>query len=131
MINFKKISTEQEIENPVLRERYRRGSSPKTLDFIVLSGASEAGILIYEDWGTPEGFIYEILVLRDFRKRGIANLTLSQAELIATELGHTAIRLDARTLDPEELSHDDLAAWYGRRGYVWLNSEAGRLEKVL
>jgi GNAT superfamily N-acetyltransferase len=131
MLKLKKISDEQEIDSSVLRERFVDGSRGRTHDFIVLSGDCEAGILIYENWGEYGGFIYEIFVLKDYRQRGVANWILSQAENIAAELGHSAITLDARTLDRDELSHNDLAAWYSRRGYVWLNSETGRLEKTL
>lgn len=79
----------------------------------------------------PEGIVYELFVLRNYRKRGIANWALSQAESIAVNLGRTKISLDARTLDRDELRQNDLAAWYIRRGYVWLNPETGRLEKTL
>lgn len=131
MFKLKKISTHLEIINVALQERYCKGSSPKTHDFIALSDDAEAGLLIYEDWGTPEGFIFEIFVVSDFRKRGIGNWILSQAEVIAAELGNTKIRLDARTLDPDHMSHNDLAAWYQSKGYVSINSEIGTMEKVL
>lgn len=131
MLKLERISDEQEIDSPVLRKRFVGGSRDGTHDFIVLSGDYEAGILIYENLGEHGGFIYEIFVLKDYRQRGVANWILSQAENIAAELGHTTIRLDARTLDRDEISHNDLAAWYIRRGYVWFNSEAGRLEKTL
>lgn len=131
MLKLKKISTYLEINSVALRERYRKGSSPKTHDFIALSDDAEAGLLIYEDWGNPEGFIYEIFVLSGFRKRGVGNWILSQSEIIAAELGNTKIRLDARTLDPGHMSHNDLATWYQSKGYVWLNSRVGTMEKAL
>lgn len=131
MFKLKKISSQQEISNTVLQERYYKGSSPKTHDFIALAADVEVGLLIYEDWGNPEGFIHEIFVLGDFRKRGIGNRILSQAEVIAAKLGHTKIRLDARTLDRNEMSHKDLAAWYQSKGYAGFNSDTGKLEKAL
>lgn len=131
MLKLKKISSRQEINSAALQERYYQGSSPRTHDFIALSGDAEAGILIYEDWGGSEGWIHEIFVLNDYRKRGVGNWFLSQAEDIAAGLGNTKIRLDARTLDPDQMSHNELAAWYQSKGYVWINSEIGTLEKVL
>ncbi|RQO62215.1 GNAT family N-acetyltransferase [Pseudomonas sp. KBW05] len=131
MLKLKRISAKQEIRSAVLQERYYKGSSPKTHDYIALSNDAEAGLLIYEDWGTPVGFIFEIFVVSDFRKRGIGNWILSQAEVVAAELGNTRIRLDARTLDPEQMSHNDLATWYQSKGYVWNNSKVGTLEKAL
>lgn len=131
MLTLKKISSQLEINSTALQERYYKGSSPKTHDFIAMSSDAEAGLLIYEDWGTPEGFIYEIFVVSDFRKRGIGNWILSQAEIIAAELGKTKIRLDARTLDPDHMSNNDLATWYQSKGYVWINSKVGMLEKAL
>ena len=131
MLKLKTISAPQEINSAALQERYNKGSSPKTHDFIAMSDDAEAGLLIYEDWGHLEGFIYEIFVLSNFRKRGIGNWILSRAEDIAAGFGHTKIRLDARTLDQHQMSHNDLATWYQSKGYFWLNSEIGRLEKAL
>ncbi|MBP5958546.1 GNAT family N-acetyltransferase [Pseudomonas anatoliensis] len=131
MFELKEISIQQEIYSAALQERYHKGSSPKTHDFIALSGDAEAGLLIYEDWGHPEGFIHEIFVLSNFRKRGIGNWLLSQAEGIAAELGNTKIRLDARSLDWSERTHEELACWYESKGYVRVNTDVGTLEKIL
>ena len=131
MPKLKRISGEQEIDSPVLRERYCKGSSCKTHDFIVLSSDCEAGLLIYEDWGKPEGFIFEIFLLNDYRKRGIGSWALSQAENLASELGRVKVRLDARSLDPEKQSHEELAEWYLRKGYSRLADQPWTLEKTL
>lgn len=131
MLKLKTISAQQEINSAALQERYYKGSSPKTHDFIALTGDAEVGLLIYEDWGNLEGLIYEIFVLSNFRKRGVGSWILSQAEDIAAGFGHTKIRLDARTLDRHQMSHNDLATWYQSKGYFWLDSEIGRLEKAL
>ncbi|MCI8210779.1 hypothetical protein AUC61_14670 [Pseudomonas sp. S25] len=131
MLQLRKISSQREINSILLQERYYKGSSPKTHDFIAMSGDFEAGILIYEDCADTEGLIYEIFVLSEFRKRGVGNWILSRAEDIAVEFCHTKIRLDARTLDRDEMSHQDLATWYQSKGYVWFNAETGRLEKAV
>ncbi|GFM73725.1 hypothetical protein PSCICL_47170 [Pseudomonas cichorii] len=131
MLKLKKINTQQEINNAVLQERYHKSSSPRTRDFIALSGDTEAGLLVYEDWGKPEGFIFEIFVLSDFRNRGVGSWILSQADNIAAKLGHIKIRLDARSLDWDERTHEELACWYERNGYIRVNTNVGTLEKKL
>lgn len=131
MAKIVEINSSHEIKNEVLHERYLKGKSPKTRDFIVSLDGTEAGLLIYEDWGKPEGFIFEIFVLKMFRKHGIGSWILSEAERIAADLSHAKIRLDARSLDLDEQSHEELATWYQRKGYIRVNIEIGTLEKTL
>lgn len=119
------------VQNEVLRERLEGGRSPKTEEFIALYDEAEVGLLIYEDWGLPSSFIYEIFVIHEARNNGIATLLLAHAEMIAAQLGRNSIRLIARSLCLRSLSHVELSAWYARKGYVECVSEEGQLEKFL
>lgn len=91
----------------------------------------EVGLLIYEDWAQSSGFIYEIFVLQEARNDGIGALLLSQAEMIAAQLGRMSVRLIAKSLCREALCDVELTAWYKRKGYVESASEKGQLEKFL
>ncbi|MGY2959893.1 GNAT superfamily N-acetyltransferase [Pseudomonas sp. TE36184] len=125
------ISTPIELKNETLRERLVKGQNQKTRQFVAVLDDTEVGLLIYEDWGRPEGFIFEIFVLRDTRKCGIGTWILSEAELFADKLGHTSVRLTARSLFQDELGDEDLIAWYESKGYVRSAAEKGLLEKFL
>lgn len=131
MLKMVEIGTPIEIKNETLRERLAKGQSPKTRQFIAILDETEVGLLIYEDWGRPEGFIFEIFVLRETRKCGIGTWILSEAELFAVRLGHTNVRLTARSLFQDELGDEDLIVWYESKGYVRSSAEKGLLEKFL
>ena len=131
MLEAVEIGDPTDVKNELLLKRVMRGRTPRTREFIVLRDGVEAGLLIYEDWGRPEGFIYEIFVLSDFRKSGIGTWLLSYAEQIASRLGRTCIRLTARSLDQDELSDENLTSWYERKGYVESAIERNILEKRL
>lgn len=118
MLKAIEIRDPDEVKSEVLRERILKGASPNTREFIILLDDEEAGLLIYEDWGRPQSFIYEIFVLRDARKHGIGTWILSQAELVAIGLGRTSISLTARSLCQDQLSDEELVSWYEKQGYV-------------
>ncbi|WP_095079327.1 N-acetyltransferase [Pseudomonas sp. Irchel s3h17] len=131
MLKLVEIGAFIELKNEILCERLLQGQNSKTRQFTAVLEDVEIGLLIYEDWGRPEGFIYEIFVLRDTRKCGVGTWILSQAELFAAQLGHTSVRLTARSLFQDELSDEDLIAWYESKGYVRSTAERGVLEKCL
>lgn len=120
-----------DVKSELLRKRAIQGRNSKTRDFVVLRDSVEVALLIYEDWERPEGFIYEIFVLRDFRKSGVGAWILSYAEQIAVHLGRTSMRLVPRSLFQDELRDEDLTSWYERKGYVRSSIEKDMLEKRL
>lgn len=131
MLKAIEIRGPDEVKNEVLRERILKGATPNTRDFIILLNDDEAGLLIYEDWGQPQSFIYEIFVLSDARKHGIGAWILSQAELVAVGLGRTSVSLTARSLCQDELSDEELVSWYEKQGYVRSPVEKYTLGKQL
>lgn len=131
MLEIAEIDHPFDVKNELLRGRVMQGRSSRTREFIALREGVEVGLLIYEDWGRPEGFIYEIFVLRDFRKSGIGSWLLSQAEQIAAGLGRTSVRLTARSLDQVEQNDEHLITWYEGKDYVRCPTEKGALEKRL
>lgn len=131
MLEIVEIGDPCDIETEILRGRVMQGRSSWTREFIALRDGVELGLLIYEDWGRPEAFIYEIFVLRDFRKSGVGSWLLLHAEQVAAGLGRTSVRLTARSLDQVELDDEDLTTWYEGKGYVRHAAESSDLEKQL
>lgn len=114
----------------MLRERFRSGKTSKTREFVATRDGVEVGLLIYEDWGQPTAFLYEIFVLPEARRSGDGTWLLSFAEQIALALGRTSIRLHARSLAQDEWRDEELTMWYESKGYV-RTTESGMLEKPL
>ncbi|WDH51189.1 GNAT family N-acetyltransferase [Pseudomonas chlororaphis] len=131
MLKLIEIRALVKLKNETLCKRLQKGQSSKTRQFIAVLEDVEVGLLIYENWGRPEGFIYEIFVLQANRKSGIGTWILSQAELFAAQLGHTSVKLTARSLFQDELSDENLTEWYESKGYVRSTVERGVLEKVI
>ncbi|WP_276610606.1 MULTISPECIES: GNAT family N-acetyltransferase [Pseudomonas] len=129
MLSTSEIFASEEVRDLCLRERYVRGHSTKTRTFVVLQDGVEVGLLIYEDWGLPQGFIYEIFVLREVRGAGIGAWMLGQAESIASEIGCMSVKLTARSLDREHYSDEALIHWYERKGYVRCDPDSSDLTK--
>ncbi|MGF6153822.1 GNAT family N-acetyltransferase [Pseudomonas fluorescens] len=131
MLTTSEISTSEDLRDLCLRDRYVRGESPKTQTFVVLRDGAEIGLLIYENWGLPQGFIYEIFVLREARGGGVGAWVLAQAERIASELGCTSVKLTARSLDRNQYTDEALVSWYERKGYVRCDPDGSDLTKSL
>lgn len=131
LLTTSEISTPEDLLDHCLRDLYLRGHTQKTQTFVVLRDGVEVGLLIYEDWGTSEGLIYEIFVLREARGRGVGAWMLAQAEHIAFELGCTSVKLEARSLDRDQCTDEALIKWYERKGYVRCDPEGRDLTKSL
>lgn len=131
MITTSEISASEDLLNPCLRERYDQGRNPRTQTFVVLRDCVEIGLLIYENWGPPEGFIYEIFVLSEDRRGGVGAWVLGEAERLAIDLGCTSIKLTARSLDRDQYTDETLISWYERKGYVRCDPGGSDLRKSL
>lgn len=117
------------LENEILLDRVHQSRSDRNQEFLIMRDGTLVGLLIYEGGEYPYDFIYEIFVLREFRGGGIGTWILAYAEQIAAQLGKAGVRLQARSLSPDERSHDDLTAWYERKGYVRCAPDKEILEK--
>lgn len=131
MITALEIRNVEQLQDECLRERFNKGNSCKTVTLVALIAGVEAGLLIYEDWGTPESIVFEIFVLSEARGLGVGSWMLSQAELIATASGRESDRLTARSLDRDYQTDDALIAWYERHGYQRCEQEESVLRKAL
>lgn len=131
MLEITKINTIDEVNNAVIRERAERARNGKSQEFCARLNGTEVALLSYENWSEDSsGFIYEIYVLPDFRKRGIGGELLSHAESVARQLGHRKIRLKANAFD-HTVDIKWLISWYTRKGYLEIAERPYQMEKTL
>ena len=130
-IKIEQRSSPEDIQNPLLRYRAQRGHGGRSLEFVAVDQGVEMGMLSYEDRSdTFLAFIYEIFVLPQFRKRGVAAMLLSHAEMFAVRQQCQTVRLEPRPLDETpELSQ--LESWYRRTGYLRSAEYPKLMEKSL
>lgn len=131
MPEISKLLRLSDLRNAVLRERAERGHCPKSHEFIASMNGEEAGLLSYEDWSEKElGFIYEIFVLPSFRRQGIGEFLLTQAESYAHKIGCKSVRLKPYPLE-QEPDRNRLIAWYAKTGYRRMTDAPELMEKHL
>lgn len=123
------VNCTNELIDGVLRERAIRANSGRSKEFVALINGEEAGFLSYEDWQDQlQGFIYEVFVLPEFRKQGIATLLIQHAEDHAIHLNCKSIRLKPRALG-QEPDTSQLIMWYQSVGYFQSRDEPEVWEK--
>lgn len=131
MLEISEILTLVDLKNSTIRERAHRAHISRSKEFLVTKDGEEAGFLSYEDWGHKEpGFIQEIFVLPDFRRKGIAKHLLMHAENYALQLGCQSVRLKPYTLNLE-FDQNHLIAWYTKEGYKHLPGDHEHMTKLL
>ena len=124
-------SSPEEIQDPLLRYRAQRGHGGRSLEFVAVDQGVEMGMLSYEDRSdTALAFVYEIFVLPQFRKRGVAAMLLSYAEAFAVRQQCQVVRLEPRPLD-EAPDLSQLESWYMRAGYLRSAEYPELMEKPL
>ena len=130
-IKIEHRTSPEDIKSPLLRYTAQHGHGGGSIEFVAVDHGIEMGMLSYEDRSdTFLAFIYEIFVLPQFRKRGVAALLLSHAEMFAVRQQCQAVRLEPRPLDETpELSQ--LESWYRRTGYLRSAEYPKLMEKSL
>lgn len=124
-------SSPEEIQDPLLRYRAKRGHGGRSLEFVAVDQGVEMGMLSYEDRSnTVLAFVYEIFVLPQFRRRGVAAMLLSYAEAFAARQHCQVVRLEPRPLD-EAPDLSQLESWYMRAGYLRSTEYPALMEKSL
>jgi GNAT superfamily N-acetyltransferase len=126
------IEETQSADHPFLRERIEKGKRLGTREFVALIGDVDAGLLIFEHFPNGSlGLVYEIFVLPEFRAIGVGNLLLSHAVTVALKSECLTLRLMARSLDQAVIDDENLATWYGRKGFIRDTSDPGWMQKNL
>ena len=130
-IKIEQRSSPEDIQNPLLRYRAQRGHGGRSIEFVAVDHGIEMGMLSYEDRSdTALAFVYEIFVLPQFRKRGVAAMLLSYAEAFAVRQQCQVVRLEPRPLD-EAPDLSQLESWYMRAGYLRSAEYPELMEKPL
>lgn len=131
MIKIHQVNDLNTIKNNLLRDRAQRAQGGRTLEFLAMSGESEAAFLSFEDWSDKSlGFIYEIYVLPEFRNVNLGSVLLAHAEEVAINLGCSRLQLDVHAFD-RTVEKASLFAWYSANGYVRLSNRSERMEKLI
>lgn len=124
-------SSPEEVQDPLLRYRAQRGHGGRSLEFVAVDQGVEMGMLSYEDRSDAAlAFVYEIFVLTQFRKKGVATMLLSHAEAFAIRQQCQVVRLEPRPLD-EAPDLSQLESWYARAGYLRSAEYPELMEKSL
>lgn len=128
---IEQYSCPNKIQDQLLRYRAQRAHGGRSLEFVALDQGIEMGMLSYEDRSDSAlAFVYEIYVLPQFRKRGVATRLLSHAEVFAVRQQCQVMRLEPRPLD-ESTHLCQLVFWYMRAGYQCSTEYPKLMEKSL
>ncbi|HHY0368250.1 TPA: GNAT family N-acetyltransferase [Vibrio parahaemolyticus] len=124
-VNYQKVTSAK------FRSRFESGRSSRTKEYVAFYGDRELAALIYENWQEKSlGFVYEIIVLPEYRNQGLGSLMLEFAETTALELGCSRIELDSHPLD-DDTEREWLVSWYESSGYIKESKTSERMYKKL
>ena len=119
------------ISHSMIRERAERSQNGRSRNFIAKIDECEVGFLCYDDWSDKKnGFIYEILVLPEYRGQGAGRSLLAYSEALAKSLCCTSIRLEPHPFD-RTIDSSWLVSWYIRQGYASMPNDPRMMEKIL
>jgi GNAT superfamily N-acetyltransferase len=131
LIQINQVNDLDTIKSNLLRERAERSKTGRTLEFLAMSGESEAAFLSFEDWSDKSlGFIYEIFVLPEFRNEHLGSALLARAEEVAINLGCSRLELDVHAFD-RTIDKASLYSWYSDKGYVRISNKSERMAKSI
>jgi GNAT superfamily N-acetyltransferase len=126
-----KFDLANEPKNDTLRLRAEKAKRRHSHQFGAKVDGCEAGLLSFDDLSNYGiGVVYEILVLPQFRRRGIGTELLRYGERLARSLDCDRIRLNPEPFD-RSLSKKSLKLWYSKRGYAPASDGADEFEKLL
>ncbi|MCI3206443.1 MULTISPECIES: GNAT family N-acetyltransferase [Pandoraea] len=111
------ICRAEDVEESALRARADLGWRVWTSGFLARVDGCEAGLLMLDFYDrTSTAKVYEILVLSQFRRRGIAKVLMRRAEGAAKAMGARILELEAHPLD-EQTKLAMLRYWYSSMGF--------------
>ena len=126
------IDTTEECGDPDIRSRFaERRKPPCTRLFLAKVDGIEVGFLALTFYPNVDFLVlYELIVCRVHRQRGIGSRLLSEVEAIAVRNGYSQVHLSPEPLDGG-MSKKKLVAWYTKRGYSKRAEERRELHKRL
>ena len=117
MLKITEFPKDTILKNITLQEQAAKARWGYTRQFIATIDNGEAGFLSFEDRSDISiGMIYEILVLPQFRNKGIGSALLSRAEILAISLGCNRVQITVNAFD-RSVQQKWLEDWYALKGY--------------
>jgi len=114
-----------------LRERARQAKVLRSRQFVARENEVEVAYLSFDDLSEINtGVLYEILVLPQYRNRGLGKELIGFAEGIARSIGCNCVRLSPRAFD-NSVNQTWLESWYLSQGYSPANDGSSEFEKPL
>ena len=126
-------SSPEEFETPVLRSRAGKAPNARTTHlFRAMAGGVEVALVALDlQDGAGCAILYEIFLSASRRDRGVGTEVLAAAESWAAASGWGCMEVWPRSLDRGSRSDAHLASWYGRHGYLAVQTGSERLKKLL
>ena len=135
MMRFQQISDFQTVHTPGLRERAQHSSrSIYNHHYIAQDGDIEFAFVSIDLWPGNQPFVlYELVVAREHRNKGIGSHILQLIEKMAIEKGYSDIVLTPKPIDNDcgNRTQSQIEQWYEKRGYHRSSEFANRFEKHL
>jgi len=125
------ISSIDEIREPELLARAGKAFRSDSLLLLARISDEEAGFVVLEWYPSRQvAFIYEVYVLKEFRRLGVGSALVVQAAAFAKNASYPVVWLRPRPLEAE-IDDEWLSAWYVRLGFYWPPDSRDHMEKDL
>jgi ribosomal protein S18 acetylase RimI-like enzyme len=123
---FIELKAQTEIDSAELRARAREFPGREIdLRYLVRKAGDEVAFLWYDVFPTEVYLVlYELFVARAFRRQGIGSELIQHAEALAIERGYKQILVRPEPLS-DEMTREQLIAWYERLGFTKMAGERG------
>jgi GNAT superfamily N-acetyltransferase len=129
-IKFEKLGNERTFSVPELqRSACKNPLDDKRLQYRVWLDGQEAAFVTFDIFLTDELNLYEIVVAKDLRCRGVGSAAIIFAADLGREMGKS--RLSIRAGKIGEQSKEELIGFYRRRGLAQSNDDPDLLELEL
>lgn len=121
----------RELQNQSLRERAQRAKVQRSRQFVAREDGTEVAYLSIDDRSDIDtGVLYEILVLPEYRNRGVGTALVSFAEGFFRSIGCGRMRLSPRAFDGS-VDEKWVEWWYTKQGYTLATDGSSEFEKSL
>jgi len=118
-LELRPITNPENLQNDAIRNRARDGSKTSvTRHFVAIEGGVEVAFVALDIIPAPEDHLvlYELVVPKELRSRGIGSRILMEVERLAKEWKYVGVLIRPHPLD-EHWTSNRLNRWYATRGY--------------
>ena len=119
------------LHEQLLRARATQSKVSRSRQFIARFDGLEAGYMSFDDRSDIEvGILYDLIILPNFRRKGIGLALVHKAETLSRSLGYKRMRTCPRAFD-ESVNQNWLEMWYKNQGYRPAEDGTQEYEKSL